>query len=553
MQPITATDNDFVILRRYITIVLRHWWLLVLAVALASAAAYVLSKRQSPIYQATTSLIVGQTIQNIDLTSRDIQISQQLALVYADMARRQPVLQAVVDTLDLGITWQALKSQVSVHLKEDIHLLEISAEGPSPEAAQAIANELTRQLILLSPTALENQEPDTNKIFVRERLEKLRTRIREGQEKLEELEAAVVVAESATDVRMLQDEIHLLEGFISDWESNYAQLLALTNWDESANYLAVIEPAQAPPYPVKPNLRLNMLVAAVLGVAFALGIIFVLEYLDDTLKTAEDIANELNMTPLGAVAHIRGKNYPEKLITRHDPFAQISESYRIIRSNIQFVSVDGVYKTIMVTSARPGEGKSTLAANLAIAMTQAGNRTIIVDADLRQPTQHEIFQTSSRRGLTDLLRSSEADIEAYLTETSVAGLKLLASGELPPNPSELLGSQRMAQLISKLMQLADIIVFDSTPAINVADTAVLSNRVDGVVLLIEAGRTHRTLVKQATLNLERAGATVLGAVLNRVSSRDGRYPAWRHHPASSLAPDPFWRRLRRRGWLPFMK
>lgn len=553
MQEITATDNDFVILRRYIVIVLRHWWLLLLAVALASAAAYVLSKRQPPVYQATTSLIVGHTIQSTNLTSRDIQISQQLALVYADMAGRQPVLQAVVDTLGLNMTWRALKPQVSVHVKEDINLLEITAEGPSPEAAQAVANELARQLILLSPTALENQEPDSNKSFVRERLETLRTRIRDGQVKLEELEAAVLLAESATDVRMLQDEINLLEGFISDWESNYAQLLALTNWDESANYLAVIEPAQATPGPVKPNLRLNILGAAILGIAFALGIIFVLEYLDDTLKTAEDVTSELNMTPLGSVAHIRGKNYQEKLITRHDPFSQISESYRIIRSNIQFVSVDGAYKTIMVTSARPGEGKSTLAANLAIAMAQAGYKTIIVDADLRQPTQHKIFQTSGRHGLTDLLRSSDSAIEAYMIDTAVPGLRLLASGELPPNPSELLGSQRMGQLIDHLTQIADIIIFDSTPAISVADAAVLSNRVDGVVMLVEAGRTHRTLVKQASLSLARAGATVLGAVLNRASSRDGRYPVWRNQPVFSLALRTFWQWLRRWPSLPFIK
>ena len=545
-----TTDNDFVILRRYVTIALRHWWLLAIAVALAAAAAYVLSKRQSPVYQATTSLIVGQTIQSIDLTARDIQISGQLALVYADMARRQPVLEAVVNTLGLDMTWRELKSQVSVNLNEAVPLLEITAEGPSPEAAQAIANELARQLILLSPTALENQEPDENERFVHERLNTLRTRVRMGQEELEELEAAVVAAESATEVRLLQEEIHLLESFITDWESNYAQLLALTDWEESANYLAVIEAAQAFPSPVRPNVRLNMLIAAFLGIAFGLGIIFVLEYLDDTLKTSEDVTTLLNVAPLGAVAHIRGKNYQEKLLTRHDPFSEISESYRMIRNNIQFVSVDGAYKTIMVTSARPGEGKSTLAANLAIAVAQAGYTTIIVDADLRQPTQHEIFQTFNRRGLTDLLRSSEADIETYLLETTVPGLKLLASGDLPPNPSELLGSQRMAQLVGDLTQLADIVVFDSPPAVSVADAAVLSNRMDGVVLLIEASRTHRTLVEQAMLNLERAGATVLGAVLNRVPARNGRYQSWRYRPAFSLAVEFTWQRLRRWIWLP---
>ena len=543
MQRTTATDNDFVVLRRYLTTVMRRWWLVGLAVALAVTAAYVLSKRQSPVYQATTSLIVGQTIQSIDLTARDIQISAQLALVYADMARRQPVLQAVVETLGLNMTWRELKPQVSVNLIKEINVLEITAEGPSPEAARAIANELARRLILLSPTALENQEPDANERFVLERLTALRTRIEEGQEKLKALEAAVVTAESAAEARTLQDEIILLEGFLSDWEGNYAQLLALAGQDQSANYLAVIEAAQAYPYPVKPNLYLNMFVAALLGIAFALGVIFALDYLDDTLKTSEDVANLLNMTSLGAVAHIRGKNHTGKLITKHDPFSQIAESYRMIRSNIQFVSAGGTHKTIMVTSALRGEGKSTLAANLAIAMAQAGHRTILVDADLRQPTQHRIFQTPNRRGLTDLLCAPEPEIEDHLIETSVAGLRLLPSGTLSPNPSELLSSRRMAQLVDFLPQIAEFVVFDSTPAASIADTAILANRVGGVVLLVEAGRTHRTWVNQAALNLERAGATVLGVVLNRASSRDGRYPVSRHRPTFSLALKSAWRRL----------
>jgi polysaccharide biosynthesis transport protein len=540
----SVADTDFVALRRFLGLVLRRWWLLAITISLAVAAAYVMTKRQAPIYQATTSLIVGESLQSIDLTARDIQISGQVALVYADMARRQPVLQATLDTLGLKMTWRELKSHVSVNVNEDIHLLEIIVEATSPQTAQAIANELARRLILLSPTALDNQEPDANQRFVQERLVTLRTRIQEGQARLEEMEADLVQTNSISRARSLEEEIRILEAFITGWESNYAQLLRLGDPERSASYLAVIEPAQAYPFPVRPNLYLNASIAALLGTALALGLLFALDYFDDTLKSADDLAGALNLTSLGTVGHIRGKNYPGKLLTRYDPLSQIAESYRIIRSNLQFVCVDGKYQSFMVTSALPGEGKSILTANLAIAMAQAGYRTIIVDSDLRKPVQHHIFQVSNRRGLTDLLWSADADVEAHLMETPVAGVRLLTSGGLPPNPSELLSSRRMAQIIARLNQLADIIVFDSTPALHVADTAVLSNRVDGVVLLVEAGQTHRTLAKQAIQNLERAGATVLGGVLNRVSTRDSRYPAWGNHRDFSRAVASAWQRLR---------
>jgi capsular exopolysaccharide synthesis family protein len=189
-------------------------------------------------------------------------------------------------------------------------------------------------------------------------------------------------------------------------------------------------------------------------------------------------------------------------------------------------------------------------------MAQSGLKTIIVDADLRRPVQHQIFQVPYLGGLTELLCSPELEIKDRLRSTSVENLHLITSGVLPPNPSELLGSQRMRQLLDSLNQMADVVILDSPPVVAVTDAAVLSNRVDGVVLVTYAGQTRRDVARQAVLNLQQAGANLLGGVLNGISKREGGYyyhqyytPNRHEHAAQpSLAGQ-----RRRWQWLPFFK
>jgi capsular exopolysaccharide synthesis family protein len=193
----------------------------------------------------------------------------------------------------------------------------------------------------------------------------------------------------------------------------------------------------------------------------------------------------------------------------------------MIRSNIQFMSVDQPAKSIVVTSSSPGEGKSTTAANLGIVLAQAGLKTVVVDADLRRPTQHEIFQVPNLGGLTDLLCSSGSEIQSHLRPTNVDNLSVMTSGVLPPNPAELLSSQRMKQLIAHLAELADVVIYDSPPVLLVTDATVLSNRVDGTILVTKAGKTRQGLVRQAVSVLRQAGANLLGGVINQVVEKRG--------------------------------
>jgi len=324
-------------------------------------------------------------------------------------------------------------------------------------------------------------------------------------------------------VQEIQGEINTLEGLIADWENSYTQLLVFIDSKRSPNYLAIIEPAQANPDPVRPRTLQNTALAGTFGLLLALGLIFLLEYLDDTFKSADDLSQSLGLASLGAVGQVKGRRYQDKLICSQDPFAPASEAYRTIRSNVQFMSIDRPIKTIMVTSPAPGEGKSFTAANLGIAMAQAGLKTVVVDTDLRRPMLHQIFTVPNAEGLTDLLRSPELTFNSHLQSTAVDNLQVITCGTIPPNPAELLGSQRMGRFLAALNELVDVVVFDSPPAAAVTDAAILSRLVDGVVLVIEAGQTRREIARQAVANLKRAGGNMLGTVLNRVSQNRGGY------------------------------
>ena len=225
------------------------------------------------------------------------------------------------------------------------------------------------------------------------------------------------------------------------------------------------------------------------------------------------------------------KDYKDKLITTHNPFSPVSESYRILRTNLQFMTIDQSIKSLMITSANPGEGKSITAANLGVIMAQADLKTIIVDADLRRPTMHKIFQISNLEGLTDLLRSPDVEISNHLKDTGIENLQVITSGPLPPNPSEMLSSQRMIEFLQRLKEKADIIIFDSPPVLAVTDATVLSSRADGVILVAQAKRTRRDATKQVINRLDHVGANVLGCVLNQVSGK-GDYSHYSYYTRS---------------------
>ncbi|MFQ5610863.1 MAG: polysaccharide biosynthesis tyrosine autokinase [Anaerolineae bacterium] len=516
-------------LRQYAKIIWRWWWLIALSTGIAAVTSYVASLQQPRIYKATTTLIVGQVIQKANPTGQDFYTTERLAQSYAQVARRQPILQAAIESLGLQMSWQSLKERSNIQPLQGTQLLEISVLDNSPERAKAIADEVAHQLILQSPTSPENQARQERGTFVQAQLDDLEARIAAAQARIKDLEAELATAFSARQIQDLQTEISNLQTLITGWQANYAELLSFLEGGDSPNYLAVIEPAQLPAVPVSPKVRLNVLLAAALGLALALGGVFLLEYLDDTIKSPDDLSESLGLTTLGAVSRIEGKDYQDKLITAGSPFSPVAEAYRMLRGNIQFMTVDQPARSILVTSPTPTDGKSTTVANLGVVMAQADLKTIIVDTDLRRPVMHKIFGVPNLGGLTDLLRSPGLEVNSQLKNTGIENLRVLTSGPLPPNPSEMLGSQRMAQLVERLEAVADVIIFDSPPTLAVSDAAALSNRVDGVILVTQAGRTRRDMTRRALKSLQQVGANILGGVLNRVPSRRGGYYYYQYH------------------------
>ena len=266
-----------------------------------------------------------------------------------------------------------------------------------------------------------------------------------------------------------------------------------------------------------------------LGVA----VTFLKEYFDDSLKTPEEI-EKMGFNLLAAIPKIEldeiekkvqkkwelsdageAKKIESRLITHFDPRSPVSEAYRTLRTNLQFSKIEGEIKAILVTSSGPKEGKSTSIANLAITLSQMGSKVVLIDTDLRRPVIHSIFGHKKENGLTNYIMD-QISLDEAIKDTIIDNLKVITSGVLPPNPSELLGSKKMEDLIGTLKERFDLVLFDSPPVIAVTDAAVLSTNVDCVFLVVSSGHTNKDAIIRATTLLENVKARLLGAVLNNV-------------------------------------
>lgn len=212
----------------------------------------------------------------------------------------------------------------------------------------------------------------------------------------------------------------------------------------------------------------------------------------------------------------KSKNY--RIIVHENPLSPISESYRMLRTNIQFTSIDRSIRSILVTSPEPGAGKSTTSVNLAVTFAQEGKKVVLVDADMRNPTQHYYFMKSNRTGLSNAL-AGQTPLQQSLLETYVDNLTLLPSGSIPPNPAEMLSSNRMVDLLEELYKQFDVVILDSPPVMAVTDAQVLAARCDGVLVILKAGKVKRQLAQKTIERLKYVNANLLGVLLNKVQLR----------------------------------
>jgi succinoglycan biosynthesis transport protein ExoP len=294
--------------------------------------------------------------------------------------------------------------------------------------------------------------------------------------------------------------------------------------------IRVVDRARVPRSPIQPQKKRNLAFGVIIGLAIGLGAAFVLDYTDNSVKTPKDVDRSGNMTILGTVPMMKTKSRKNDrvsgivshLVTEQPTRSALAEAFRAIRTNLQFASPDKPIHTLLVTSAIPGEGKSTVSANLGIAMAQMGIKTLLVDTDLRKPVLRKVFGLKQEKGFTDFM-AGHISLEEALCQTEVENLTLLPAGSLPPNPSELLGSKKMESVIDRLKQEYQLVIFDSPPAIGVTDAAILGSKLDGAVLIVRTGKTDRAALIRAKEILDRVRTNVLGVVLHMVSPVHGRY------------------------------
>ncbi len=283
-----------------------------------------------------------------------------------------------------------------------------------------------------------------------------------------------------------------------------------------------VERATAPTVPILPQPIRNAILGGLIGLIVAGSLAFVIEYLDDTLKTPADITSQLGLPVVGYVFTESGLEKTEGMpFVAANPRSPVAETFRTLRTNLEFASVDKPLKTILVSSPGPGEGKTTVATNLAAAMAQANKRVILLEGDLRRPRVHKAMGMSNQVGLSEVFRG-QMDIRDVARYSKVKDLAVITSGSLPPNPAELLGSTRMKQILSRLEESASVVIIDSPPFV-VTDSTVLAAKVDGVLLVIQPGKTHAEAAKAMLTQLDRAGARVIGVVLNRVPRKGRSY------------------------------
>jgi non-specific protein-tyrosine kinase len=287
----------------------------------------------------------------------------------------------------------------------------------------------------------------------------------------------------------------------------------------------IFSTAVAPRTQYAPRTLMNIVLGVLLGLMMSAGLIMLIDYLDNTVKSTLDFP-QLVGGPLLATIRAIDRIQPgrSQLFMLDDPKGVPAESVRLLRANIEFASATRELVTISLTSPNPGEGKSTIAANLAIALAQAGFVTALVDADLRRPTQHRIFSVSNDRGLSSLLAYPEHDWSWAARGTMIPNLTLIPSGPLPPNPADLLSLDRLRQILDDLRSVVDVIIVDSPPILAVSDPLIIAAHMDGTALVTLGSKTRLDALKRAVQILHRGAPRIIGIVLNQQGEKgDGGY------------------------------
>lgn len=527
-------------LRDYVQTLRRRKAVIALCTLVVLAAAVAVSLLQTPLYASTAKILLRprttQSVFGSEAQPRDPARSVDTEI---EVIKTEPVRELVKGQIGSA-------PPVSVGAVGQTDLVAIRAESTSARRAADVANSYANAYIEF------RRKQTLDDLYAGS--EEVQTKITELQEQIDGLPGQIDNAPACTDARSCSQRANVEQSVaqrrttLLSQQALFRQRLDQLQVDASlANGGAqLVTPASPPRSPFKPTPRRNALLGLMFGVLLGIGFAIVLEHLDDTVKTREDVEKAipalsvLALIPAVPDWKIRSESRIDSI---SHPTSSVAEAYKILRTSIQFIGLDKDVRVIQVTSPNAQEGKTTTLANLAVAMARSGLRTVAVDCDLRCARLHEFFELKNDIGFTSILLGSVSLPNALQSIPGQNSLLVLPSGPLPPNPSELLASTRTADLFRNLRSQADVILIDSPPALPVTDALVLSQRADATVLVASAGTTTYKAVTRAAAMLKQVNAPLIGGVLIGASDEESygsysnRYYARSGANSEPVAPD----------------
>lgn len=504
-------------IREYLTIFWRRKWVIMCTFIVTLAVVIVATNKTTPIFTATSMLRVA-TSPTGTISYTDYQYANRLMNTYSQLATTNPVLDELKQRL--GLTYLP---KIGVEIVPDTELLQIQVEHQNPTLAAQIANTLADILVSQSVELYTGSGKSSLEIL-NEQLQVMEDELNQARK-----EYTALVAKNPNDTITIQTAKQSLDSKQQIYDSilnEYEQARIRAALREKS--ISIVEPAVPPVSPSKPNVMLNITLGGLVALLGGSGLAILFENFDTTLYSTEQIEKVTELPILGTVPNT---DIRKQLISMNGNNPYI-DAFRRLRSKLLALDQDLPCHTILVTSAEPGDGKSTLVTNLAYVLARAGRKVVVIDCDLRIPTLYKIFKLPNEQGLCNVLLNQN-DIEDVLQDCSVPGVKVVTSGPLASNPAELLGSQEMISLIYRLRQHWDNVLLDSPAMISTPDAIVLTPAVDGVIMVVSRSHSQREDVRSACTQLTDVKARILGVVINRAGKNRGYY--YKYHPEKIVA------------------
>jgi capsular exopolysaccharide synthesis family protein len=484
-------------------------------------------------YTAIVTLLIRQLNGSGQGDYNTIMASERLAQTYSQMLVGRSVLKAAIDKLGLPETPEDLTNYVSAEPVTDTQLIQLTVEDLDSSRAENLANTIA-EIFINQVQELQVQPYSDRLNELKTQIDTLSAQINTTQEQIKTHSAAKAQAE--TDLANLES---LLAGYRTDsraLQDNYEQLQQTAI--QSADVVAVTEPAQAPDQPSQ-QLLLYLLLALIVGLLLGLGLAFSLEYINATIHSVEDINREFGLLTLGTIGPLNRDDNALEIATQ--PRSLAAEDFRKLVTSLRFAFASSSLHTLLVTSPNGREGKSTIVANLAVALRQAEFNVIVVDADLHHPCQHRKFGVNQSQGLAESFL--QGSIDGNLQHSEAGGVTILTSGNPPPNPVEVVGSPRMRALLDQISQQADLLLIDCPPVLPVADSLSLAAIVDGVLFVVRSGKTRTQAAREAVDSLRQVGAKLVGVVINAVPQHSGKYGYYHYQLNHGNSRSAWWKRF----------